>query len=53
MTIKSELGIWILSTETRSGLKGDKLVTVNVTIAWNEEKGYVREFYGDALIDLT
>jgi hypothetical protein len=57
MTIITESGKWVIKTETRNKVIDGELVAVNVVVAWNEEKGYIREFYGSQTyypeVDLT
>ena len=56
MTIKTATGVWTISKETRTELVFDNdnpiENKIEVTIAYNEASGYIREFYTD-IIDLT
>ena len=57
MTVKTQTGTWVVTTEKRKRLQGSGIVEVNVAVAYNEANGYVKEFYGTCnelpVIDLT
>ena len=57
MTVKTQTGTWVVTTETRKRLQGSDIVEVNVAVAYNEATGYVKEFYGTCnelpVVDLT